>query len=90
VAVRTKPVRVFENDVPPIRLLAELQGGSPADVIHLAVAEYIHNHRASLSGVFAESQRAIASGDLDAVSRLLSKSADKLAEDLAADLDQYR
>ncbi|TAN34864.1 hypothetical protein EPN29_00640 [bacterium] len=89
-AVRTKPVRVFESDVPPIRLLAELHGGSPADVIHIAVAEYMHNHREKLAGVFAASQRAVASGDLKAITNVLESGARKLAADLAADLDQYR
>jgi hypothetical protein len=90
-AVRTRPVRVFENDLPPIRLLAEMQQhGSPADVIHVAVAEYIYNHREELGRVFSESQRAIAAGDLDAVSALLSPGAERLTDELSDDLDKYR
>ena len=89
-AVKTRPVRIFEGDLPPIRLLAELQGGTPADVIHLAVAEYLHRHREQFAGVFTQSQKALASGDLDAVSQLLKAGVPKLADDLAADLERYR
>ncbi len=44
-AVRTKPVRIFEGDHAPLRLLAELERRSPQEVFHAALAEYLESHR---------------------------------------------
>lgn len=89
-SVRTKPVRVFESDVPPIRLLADMEQRSPAEVIHLAVAQYLHSHREKLASHFAETQRAVASGDLEGLARLLAPGADHLSAELLDDLEQQR
>jgi hypothetical protein len=87
--VRTKPVRIFEADHAPIKLMAELQQQSPADVIHLAVAHYIHSHRDRLAHVFAQTQKAIAAGDLEGLTKLLLPSARAQADELMADLSNY-
>ena len=87
--VRTKPVRIFETDHAPIKFLAELQQQSPADVIHLAIAHYIHSHRDRLSEVFTKTQEAIATGDMEALTKLLLPSARAQATDLMSDLSNY-
>lgn len=85
-AVRTKPVRIFENDHAPLRLLAELERRSPQEVFHAALAEYLVAHRDELTAAFADTQRAIASGDLDALTAQLAASAEAQADALMATL----
>jgi hypothetical protein len=88
-AVRTKPFRIFESDIAPLRLIAELEQRSPQDVIHLALAKYIVDHRSQLSDVFDKTQTALADGDIDALSSLLSASARSRADELAKTLPSY-
>jgi hypothetical protein len=87
-AVRTKPLRIFETDHAPLRLLAELQRRSPQDVFHAALSEYLEAHRDELAVVFSDTQRAIASGDLDALTAQLAASAETQADALMASLPQ--
>ncbi len=88
--VRTKPVRIFETDHAPLRLLAELERRSPQEVFHAALAEYLDAHREELAAVFADTQRAIASGDLDALTSQLAASAEAQADALMATLPAGR
>jgi len=89
-AVRTKPVRIFESDHAPLRLLAEIQQRSPQEVVHEALALYLESHRDELATAFVETQRAIASGDLDALTSQLSASEDAQADALLATLPRSR
>jgi hypothetical protein len=84
--VRTKPVRIFEADHAPLRLLAELEHRSPQEVFHSALAEYLNAHCAQLAHIFSETQRAIAAGDLDGLTAHLSASAEAQADALLATL----
>lgn len=59
ILVRTKPVRIFESDHAPLRLLAELERRSPPGVFHAALAEYLVWHRDEVAAVFADTQRAM-------------------------------
>jgi hypothetical protein len=83
-AVRTKPVRIFEADHGALRLIAEVERRGPADVIHAALAEYMSTHRDDLSNVFARAQVAFQSGDIAALADVLSSGNDRTADDLAA------
>lgn len=85
-AVRTKPVRIFESDHAPLRLLAELEQRSPQEVFHTALAEYLVSHREELAAAFGDTQRAIAAGDLDALTTQLAASAEAQADALMATL----
>jgi hypothetical protein len=87
-AVRTKPVRIFESDHAPLRLLAELEQRSPQEVFHAALAEYLVSHRDELATVFGDTQRAIASGDLDALTAQLAASSEAQADALMATLPE--
>jgi hypothetical protein len=87
-AVRTKPLRIFETDHAPLRLLAELEHRSPQEVFHAALAQYLETHRDELAVVFSDTQRAIASGDLDALTAQLAASAEAQADALMASLPQ--
>src|SRR5215207_5175748 len=89
-AVHTKPVRIFETDHAPLRLLAELERRSPQEVFHAALALYLDSHRDDLAAVFTETQRAIAAGDLDALTALLAASAEAQADALMATLPESR
>jgi hypothetical protein len=87
-AVRTKPLRIFETDHAPLRLLAELEHRSPQEVFHAALAQYLETHRDELAVVFSDTQRALASGDLDALTAQLAASAEAQADALTASLPQ--
>jgi hypothetical protein len=63
---------------------------SPAEVIHLAVAEYLHAHKDQLASRLAESQRAVSSGDLEALAKLLGPGAQRMTDELLEDLDRLR
>lgn len=71
-------------------MVASLEGRQPAQVVHAALGEYLENHRAQLVEVFSQAQKAIASGDLDALTQLLAASATTHADVLAADIDSLR
>lgn len=88
--VRTKPVRIFESDHAPLRLLAELEQRSQQEVFHAALAEYLVSHRNELAAVFADTQRAIAAGDLDGLTAQLAASAEAQADALMATLPESR
>jgi len=88
--VRTKPVRIFESDHAPLRLLAELERRSPQEVFHAALAEYLESHRDEMATVFADTQRAIASGDLDGLKAQLAGAAEAQADALMATLPEGR
>jgi hypothetical protein len=88
--VRTKPIRILESDHAPLRLLAELERRSLQEVFHAALAEYLVAHRDELAAVFADTQRAIASGDLDALTAQLAASDEAQADALMATLPAGR
>ena len=89
-AVRTKPIRIFESDHAPLRLLAEFERRSPQEVFHAALAEYLRSHRDELAAAFGDAQRAIASGDLDALTAQLAASAEAQVDALMATLPGSR
>lgn len=63
-AAATKALRIYEDDHAPLRLIAEIEGRGPADVVHAALAEYLNAHRDDLAEAFSEAQQAIAKGDM--------------------------
>jgi hypothetical protein len=74
----TKPLRIFAADHAPLRLVAEIERRSPAEIVHMALSEYLETHRDRLAPAFDGAQEAIASGDLD---RLSAHLAQMMAED---------
>jgi predicted transcriptional regulator len=66
---KSKPVRIFAADDSALEVLARLRRQSRAAVIHEALAEYLVNHREELSRLYAETQQALAAGDLDRLVR---------------------
>lgn len=83
---RTKPVRIFESDDNVLTMLAGMQQRGRSEVIHAALAEYVANHRGELSALFADTQRAIASGDIEAIARVAAASLDRTVDALVDDL----
>lgn len=71
-ASATKPLRIYEDDHAPLRLIAEVEGRGPADVVHSALEEYLAAHRDALSESFSQAQRAIASGDIAGLAAIAS------------------
>ena len=88
--VKTKPIRVFVDDEAPLTLVAHFEGRSKAEILHAALVEYIQNHRDQLSSVFQQAQQAVASGDVDALARLLSADAETRADLLADEIASLR
>jgi uncharacterized protein (DUF934 family) len=86
---RTKPIRIFETDHAPLRLLADLDDVSPAELFHLAIAEYLHHHRERLSTTFATAQRLLADGDVEGLTQLMQPAAKTHVDHLMEDLAQF-
>jgi hypothetical protein len=89
-AVRTKPVRIFEKDAGALRLIAGVEGRQPAQVVHAALAEYMEHHRDELSDVFTKAQAAFAAGDVNALARAMSFSSEQHVDELVAAVEEQR
>jgi len=79
-ATATKPLRIYEQDHAPLRLIAEVEGRGPADVVHSALEEYLTTHRSVLAESFAQAQRAIVSGDVAALAAIASGASQRRAQ----------
>lgn len=69
--LRTKAMRIFEADHGPVHLLAGLERRSAAEVVHAALAQYLRAHRTELAAAFRETQKLLAVGDIDGLTRAL-------------------
>jgi hypothetical protein len=69
----TAPFRIYSGDHQPIRLLAELLGVSPAEVVHRALRELVHVHQPTLSQTAERARDAFRVGDYDELSRALGE-----------------
>ena len=61
--MRTVTARVFEDDIERSRVIGAVRQQSSQDVLHLALNEYVINHRDELEGLFKAVQAAVLSGD---------------------------
>ena len=61
--MRTTTTRVFEDDLERARVIGAVRQLSAQDVLHIALDEYVVNHRAELEGLFKAVQAAVLSGD---------------------------
>ena len=86
-AVKTKPVRIYEGDQGPLRLLAGLEKRSLAEVVHVALAEYFQAHRGELAATFTHAQEMIAAGDLEGLARALRAGTDGQVTAMLADIE---
>jgi flagellar biosynthesis/type III secretory pathway protein FliH len=86
-AVKTKPVRIFDGDRGPLRLLAELEKRSPAAVVHAALAEYFLTHRDELAATFTQAQEMIAAGNLEGLAQALAAGSDMQFKAMLADIE---
>jgi len=71
----TAPFRIYSADQQPIRLLAEIQGVSPAELVHLALTAYVRAEQESLAVVAQTAQEAFESGDYNLLRHALAASA---------------
>ena len=71
-AVKTKPVRVFEADERALGVIAGVENVSKAEVVRRALHEYMQNHRAELEGLFHQTREALLAGDIDRLMTLSS------------------
>jgi hypothetical protein len=71
----TKTIRIYEQDVQPLRLIAEVEGCAAADIMHAAITEYVANHRDELASAFGQAQQAVRAGDLEALTAVVNSSA---------------
>lgn len=82
-AVKTRPFRAYTEDIDALRFLGEVEGMSPQEVLHSALASYMTTNRERLGKVFEATQRALRDGDIDALTAQLSASADERVAALA-------
>lgn len=83
----TSPLRIYTADQQPIRLLAELQGIGPAELVHRALVLFVRAHREELTRVTSASQQAFEVGDYERLVMALEGSAHVARARLAAELD---
>lgn len=86
----TKPVRIYEGDHAPLKMLAAATGCSPAEMVHVALQEYLENHRPQLAKAFRRAQTAVVEGDLQALTSVLDAGAADLARQHAERLRALR
>jgi hypothetical protein len=63
VAMRTITARIFEDDLDRSRVIGAVRQQSAQEIIHVALNEYVINHRVELEGLFQAVQTAVLSGD---------------------------
>lgn len=83
---KTKPIRIFESDDSALTLVAGMLRRGRAEIVHAALAEYIANHRKELAALFEETQRAIATGDIEAVTKASADALESEIDRLVAEL----
>lgn len=72
-AKATSPMRIYAADHQPIRLLAELEGVSAAELVHRAVSDYMRGHSEALTSLAEEARRNVANGDLDGLAEMFRR-----------------
>jgi len=85
---KTKPVRIFAADHAPLRLVAGVEGRTPADVVHAALAEYMAAHREELARIFGETHALLRTGDTDGLVAALRRDAAPLVAEVAAGISR--
>jgi hypothetical protein len=85
VSTRTKPVRIYEADLGPLRLAALAENRSVADVVHSALAEYFDHHREQLVALYDETRAAIAAGDVERLAAGLMRGSQERVDAMLAD-----
>lgn len=69
-AVPTAPMRIYAADHQPIRLLAELEGVSSAELVRRAVHEYMRRHADSLAQTAELTRDQIRSGSFEGLANV--------------------
>jgi hypothetical protein len=67
----TSPLRVFAADHQPIRLLAELEAITPAELVHRALSSYLAGRGRDIAGIAARAQEMAEAGNLEGLADLL-------------------
>ncbi len=70
--IPTTPLRVYAADLQPIRLLAELDGISPAELVHRALAAYLGAHGERLAELTRQAQHLVEERDLEGLAAFLA------------------
>lgn len=86
--IPTSPLRIYAGDHQPIRLLAELEGVSAAELVHRAMEAYVGQHGRRLAEVSSRAQRMVEAGDLDGLARVLDNARAARRSSRAARLSQ--
>ncbi|GIW20265.1 MAG: hypothetical protein KatS3mg065_0561 [Chloroflexota bacterium] len=71
--VPTSPLRVYAADHQPIRLFAELEGITPAELVHRALAAYLDAHGQRLAEMTRQAQRLVEDRDLEGLAAFLAE-----------------
>lgn len=82
----TRAARLDVTDIQRAQVIGTIRGESFQEVLHVALNEFIENHRAELDHSFRSVQRAVLSDDREALRGLLIASADRQARADTADI----
>ncbi len=84
----TRPARMYVTDVQRAQVIGAVRGETLQQVLHVALNEFIENHRVELDGSFRSAQRAVLNDDREALRGLLMASADRQARTDAEDVER--
>lgn len=70
--IPTCSFRLYAADLQPIRLLAELEGIAPAELVHRALAVYLEAHGERLAEMTRQAQRLVEARDLEGLAAFLA------------------
>jgi hypothetical protein len=72
----TSPLRIYAADHQPIRLIAELENVSAAELVHRALENYLNQHRTRLADIATRAQRMVEAGDFGGLAEILDSAKD--------------
>ena len=84
------PVRVPEEILGRLRLVAGLRHSTPGHVLAEAFEEYVHNHRDDLRTQFELTQKYVVSGDVDTILEMTQPARERRAKRAADRVSRLR
>ena len=87
---RTRPVRLYDEDIERLQLAAAAEGRSFQELAHDALNEYITTHRADMARAMAAATHKVLTGDGAPLRDALREGADRRAAEASTKLEALR
>ena len=87
---RTRPVRLYDDDIERMHLAAAAEGRSMQELAHDALEEYVARHREEMSKAMAAATHKVLTGDGGPLRRTLAEGADRRAAEAVKRLEALR